>query len=81
MSCHVVIAVCKAKEKVNQFVNRKEEDNKVSIDGKTGRDILEKEKWSAEHSFCRHTYLAEGLTVIKEAVPLGRGCSIALRDG
>ena len=24
----------------------------------------------------RHTYLAEGLTVIKEAVPLGRGCSI-----
>ena len=53
----------------------------MSIDGKTGRDILEKEKWTAEHTSCRHTYLAEGLTVIKEAVPLGRGCSIALRDG
>ena len=52
-------------------MNRKEEDNKVSIDGKTGRDILEKEKWTAEHTSCRHTYLAEGLTVIKEAVPLG----------
>ena len=42
---------------------------------------LENKKCSEEHSQCRHTYLAEGLTVIKEAVPLGRGCSIALRDG
>ena len=42
---------------------------------------LENEKSSQLAPQCRHTYLAEGLTVIKEAVPLGRGCSIALRDG
>ena len=57
------------------------EDNKLFAEGKTGRDKLEKEKWTEERSLPRHTYLAEGLTVIKEAVPLGRGCSIALRDG
>ncbi len=55
--------------------------NKLFPEGKTGRDKLEKEKWTEERPLARHTYLAEGLTVIKEAVPLGRGCSIALRDG
>jgi len=62
-------------------VNRKEGHNKWIIDGQTGRDTLERENSSEEPALWRHTYLAEGLTVIKEAVPLGRGCSIALRDG
>ena len=40
-----------------------------------------KRELKEEPALWRHTYLAERLTVIKEAVPLGRGCSIALRDG
>lgn len=48
-------------------------------------------KWKAEYSsfvytdwgdiYATHTYLARGITVIKKAVPPGRGLFIALRMG
>ncbi len=34
-----------------------------------------------QNSRIKHTYLARRLTVIMKAVPPGRGCPIALRDG